>query len=43
MIIYMKFVEGTWWHGAMDFSDNPDVVDRTRKQIEKSLMVEVKE
>lgn len=41
MIIYMRLIEGHWWHGAMDFNDNPDVVERTRKQIEKALVVEV--
>jgi hypothetical protein len=41
MIIFMKFIEGSWWHGAMDFSDSPDVVNRTRKQIGKALMLEV--
>ena len=41
MIIFMKLVEGNWWHGAMDFNDSPDVVDRIRKQIEKALMLEV--
>lgn len=42
MIIFMKLIEGNWWHGAMDFDDRPDVVDRTRKQIENALMLEVK-
>jgi len=41
MIIFMKLVEGNWWHGAMDFNDSRDVVDRTRKQIENALMLEV--
>jgi len=41
MIIFMKLVDGNWWHGAMDFNDSPDIVDRTRKQIEKALMLEV--
>lgn len=43
MIIYMRFVEGHgWWHGVMDFNDNPDEVKRMRRQIEKALLVEVK-
>lgn len=41
MIIFMRLIEGNWWHGAMDFNDSSDFVDRTRKQIEKTLMVEV--
>lgn len=41
MIIYMRLIDGNWWHGAMDFNNSPDVVDRTRKQIEKALMLEV--
>jgi hypothetical protein len=41
MIIFMKFIEGTWWHGAMDFNDTPDVVGRARKQIGKALMLDV--
>ncbi len=42
MIIFMKFIEGNWWHGAMDFSDMPDVVDHTREQNLKRLsMMEV--
>jgi hypothetical protein len=41
MIIFMKLIEGNWWHGAMDFNASPDVVDRTRNQIEKALMVEI--
>ena len=39
MIIFMKLIEGNWWHGAIDFNASPDVVDRTRKQIEKALML----
>lgn len=41
MIIFMKLIEGNWWHGAMDFNDSADVVDRTRRQIEKALTFEV--
>lgn len=41
MIIFMKLVEGNWWHGAMDFNDSSDVVNRTRKQIERALMIDL--
>jgi hypothetical protein len=41
MIIFMKLVEGRWWHGAMDFNDRSDVVERVRNQIERALMIEV--
>ncbi len=41
MIIFMKFIEGNWWHGAMDFNDSPEIVARTRNRIAKALMVEV--
>ena len=41
MIIFMRFIERNWWHGATDFNDSPDFVGRTRRQIEKALMVDV--
>jgi len=41
MIIFMRRIEGTWWHGARDFDDGPDFVRRTRRRIEEALMVEV--
>jgi hypothetical protein len=41
MIIFMRFIEGTWWHGAQDYSDSPEFVGLMRKRIEKALMVEV--
>jgi hypothetical protein len=40
-IVFMKLIESNWWHGAMDFNDNPNIVDRVRKQIERALMLEV--
>jgi hypothetical protein len=40
MIIFMRFVEGNWWHGARDFDDGAAFVSRTREQIGKALMVE---
>jgi hypothetical protein len=39
-VIFMRLVEGKWWHGARDFDDSPDSVNRTRRQIEKALMIE---
>ena len=41
MIVFMRYVEGHWWHGAGDFDDNRDFVDRTRRKIEKALMIDV--
>jgi len=41
MIIFMKFIEGNWWHGSQDFSVDPEFVRRTRTQIEKALLLEV--
>lgn len=41
-IIFMRYVEGHWWHGARDFDDRREFVDRTRGKIEKALMIEVR-
>jgi hypothetical protein len=41
MIVFMRFVEGNWWHGATDFNDRPRAVARTRRQIQNALMIEV--
>lgn len=41
MIIFMKIIEGSWWHGAMDFNDNPNFVDRMRERIEEALMLDL--
>ena len=41
MIIYMRLIEGHWWHGVLDYNDSPDIVARTRNRIAKALMVEV--
>lgn len=41
MIIYMKLIDGIWWHGALDYNDSPRVVKRTRKKIENGLMLDV--
>jgi hypothetical protein len=38
MIIFMKLIDGNWWHGAMDFTDNPRVVERYRNLISSGLM-----
>lgn len=40
MVTFMRLDEGKWWHGARDFDDSPDFVQRTRRQIEKALMIE---
>jgi hypothetical protein len=42
MILFMRYVEGHWWHGAMDFDDRRDSVDGTRRKIERALMLEVR-
>jgi hypothetical protein len=41
-IIFMRYVQGHWWHGARDFDDHREFVDRTRSKIEKALMIEVR-
>ena len=42
VIIFMRYIQGHWWHGAMDSNNNSEFVDRTRGKIEKALMVEVR-
>jgi len=41
MVIFMRLIDGNWWHGARDFDSSPDSVSRTRSQIQKALLVEV--
>ena len=40
-IIFMRLVEGSWWHGARDIDESADFVRHTRLQIEKAMMAEV--
>ncbi len=40
MIIFMRLVDGHWWHGARDYDDSTAFVNRTRDQISKALMFE---